>query len=62
MSIPRLHKKALVAVVGGIAAGILLSSVPAHEGEVLHTYHDPVGVATVCYGDTDPAMAVPGAV
>lgn len=53
-------KKSLAALVGTAAAFILLSTVPVHEGEVLSTYYDPVGIATVCYGDTDPAMAVPG--
>lgn len=56
-----LKKKTLGAVVGATAAALLLVVVPEHEGEVLTTYIDPVGVATVCYGDTDPAMAVPGA-
>lgn len=53
-------KKTLAGVVGLAAAGILYAFVPAHEGEALTTYLDPVGVATVCYGDTDPALAVPG--
>ncbi len=53
-------KKKLAAVVGGVsAAALLLVTVPRHEGEVLATYIDPVGVATVCYGDTDPNMAIP---
>lgn len=59
MSVSR--KKTLVGVVGAAAAALLLVVVPEHEGEALTTYVDPVGVATVCYGDTDPAMAVPGA-
>ncbi len=54
-------KKTLAGVVGAAAASLLLTLVPEHEGEVLTTYYDPVGIATVCYGDTDPAMAVPGA-
>jgi len=53
-------KKTLAGVVGAIAASLLYVIVPAHEGEVLTTYYDPVGIATVCYGDTDTAMAVPG--
>lgn len=53
-------KKTLAGVVGAVAAAILYTFVPAHEGEVLTTYYDPVGIATVCYGDTDTAMAVPG--
>lgn len=51
----------MAGVVGVVAAGMLLVTVPVHEGEVLTSYQDPVGVWTVCYGDTDPAMAVPGA-
>ncbi|MDR2075625.1 MAG: lysozyme [Desulfovibrio sp.] len=54
-------KKTLAAVVGAAAAAILLATVPEYEGEVLTTYIDPVGIATVCYGDTDPTMAFPGA-
>lgn len=54
-------KKTLAGVVGAVAAAILYTFVPAREGEVLTTYYDPVGIATVCYGDTDTAMAVPGA-
>ena len=53
-------KKTLVKVVGTAAAVILLTLVPTHEGEVLTSYQDPVGIWTVCYGDTDPAMAIPG--
>jgi lysozyme len=56
------RKKTLAGVAGATAAALLLVLVPRHEGEVLATYSDPVGIATVCYGDTDPAMAVPGAV
>ncbi len=52
---------ALAALVGAGAAAILFATVPAHEGEVLTTYLDPVGIATVCYGDTNPKMAIPGA-
>lgn len=54
-------KKSLAALVGAMAATLLFATVPVHEGEVLTTYYDPVGIATVCYGDTDPAMAIPGA-
>lgn len=59
--LPAKGKKGLVALVGAIAATLLLTSVPKHEGEALTTYYDPVGIATVCYGDTDPNMAIPGA-
>lgn len=53
-------KKTLAGVVGFAAAAILYAFVPVYEGEVLTTYYDPVGIATVCYGDTDRAMAIPG--
>jgi lysozyme len=59
--LPQFVGKRLAALVGAAAATLLLTFVPAHEGEVLTTYYDPVGIATVCYGDTDPALAVPGA-
>ncbi len=54
-------KKSLVGLLGAAAAALAVNMVSVHEGEVLVTYEDPVGIATVCYGDTDPAMAVPGA-
>lgn len=53
-------KKTLAGVVGAVAAAILFTIVPKYEGEALTTYYDPVGIATVCYGDTDPAMTIPG--
>jgi len=54
------QKKTLAGVVGVVAATLLFALVPKYEGEVLTTYYDPVGIATVCYGDTDPALAIPG--
>lgn len=36
-------------------------TVAEHEGEVLSTYQDIVGINTVCFGDTDLAFAIPGA-
>lgn len=56
-------KKLLAAILGGsvLAASLTMETVSLHEGEVLTTYYDPVGVATVCYGDTSPDMAIPGA-
>jgi Phage-related lysozyme (muraminidase) len=59
MSAQSVKKKSLAGLVGA-AAALLYVLVPAHEGEVLTTYKDPVGILTVCYGDTDPAMAIPG--
>lgn len=50
----------LISAVGLAAALYAVPLVGGHEGEVLTTYTDPVGVSTVCYGDTDPGMAIPG--
>lgn len=54
------QKKTLIGIVGAAAAALLFVMVPSYEGEVLTTYYDPVGIATVCYGDTAPDMAIPG--
>lgn len=58
-------KKTIVAVSVALgislgAAELLVTSVAEHEGEVLSTYQDVVGINTVCFGDTDPAFAIPG--
>jgi lysozyme len=50
----------LEAVVGKEAAALLFRTVPVHEGLSLTPYYCPAGVLTVCYGDTDPSMAVLG--
>ena len=55
------YKKTLAGVVGAAAAAILFVIVPSYEGEILTTYKDPAGIDTVCYGDTTPEMAIPGA-
>ena len=52
IAISKPGRKTLAGVVGVAAATILYVVVPAHEGEVLQGYLDPVGVATKCYGDT----------
>ncbi len=54
-------KKTLIGVVGAVCAALLMVTVPGYEGEILTTYKCPAGVDTVCYGETDPAYAVPGA-
>jgi lysozyme len=54
-------KKTLGGVVGLAAASLLCAVVMRWEGEALTTYKDPVGIDTVCYGETDPDYAVPGA-
>lgn len=38
----------------GLAAGLGL--VTANEGYQAYTYRDPVGIPTICFGDTTPAL------
>jgi lysozyme len=57
----KIDKKTLAGVVGIAAAALLITIVPDYEGEFLNTYKCPAGVDTVCYGETDPAFAKPGA-
>ena len=50
-------------VAGASAAGIIAATmafVQPHEGRVLRTYFDPVGVLTACDGNT--LVAIPGAI
>lgn len=58
-------KKTIISVAAALsvslgAAELLVATVAEHEGEVLTTYQDVVGINTVCFGDTDRAMAIPG--
>lgn len=58
-------KKTIVAVSVALgislgAAELLVVAVAEHEGEVRTTYQDVVGINTVCFGDTDPSMAITG--
>lgn len=60
------YKNAVIAVSVALgislgAAELLVTTVAEHEGEAPATYQDVVGINTVCFGDTDPAMAIPGA-
>lgn len=43
------------AALGGLAAGLGLAAqlIQPFEGERTHAYLDPVGIPTVCYGETD---------
>jgi lysozyme len=49
-------KAGLVGIVGAAAATLLLAIVPHHEGTVLRTYKDPVGILTSCNGHTGPEL------
>lgn len=47
--------------VGSLAAVLLaIPVVSLWEGERLETYIDPVGIPTVCYGETDTALTMRG--
>lgn len=51
------EKKTLIRVVGAATAALLLSIVPAFEGEVLVARPDPIGIITACNGDTKDVYA-----
>lgn len=54
-------KTASKAGIGSLAAVLLAVPVVAlYEGEMLTTYADPVGIPTVCYGETDKALTMRG--
>lgn len=50
-------RRGLLAVVGAVAATLLLAFTPAQEGRVLKTYRDIGGVLTYCDGATENAQA-----
>ncbi|AIP65239.1 lysozyme [Burkholderia thailandensis] len=50
-------KKTLIGLVGAATAALLLSIVPAFEGEVLVARPDPIGIVTACHGDTKDVRA-----
>lgn len=37
---------------GGIVLGVVLALIGGFEGLSLTAYHDPVGIPTICYGET----------
>lgn len=51
-----MSNKALIAKIGAAAAALAVSTVAFYEGKVNHTYVDPVGVLTSCYGHTGPGL------
>ncbi|VBN63776.1 lysozyme [Burkholderia pseudomallei] len=51
------EKKTLIGLVGAATAALLLSIVPAFEGEVLVARPDPIGIITACNGDTKDVYA-----
>lgn len=53
MSKEVIKDKRLISLVGIVAATLLYSSIPKHEGVVLKGYLDPVGIPTKCMGDTN---------
>jgi lysozyme len=52
-----LARRGLAAIVGTVAAAVLLAFTPAQEGMVLKTYRDIGGVLTYCDGATEHAQA-----
>lgn len=48
----------LAACVGAGCAALLIAFVPTHEGTVLKTYRDPIGIVTACTGHTGPELAM----
>jgi lysozyme len=50
-------RRGLLAVVGAVAATVLLAFTPVQEGRVLKTYRDIGGVLTYCDGATENAQA-----
>lgn len=55
--IKKLPRRGLPAIVGAVAAAILLAFTPVQEGRVLKTYRDIGGVLTYCDGATENAQA-----
>jgi len=53
----KMRRRGLLAVVGAVAATVLLAFTPAQEGRVLKTYRDIGGVLTYCDGATENAQA-----
>lgn len=53
--------KTLAAIIGTVAAATLITFTGTFEGLRTETYRDPVGVKTVCYGETNPELAYDGA-
>ena len=47
-------RQKLATQIGAGAAALAAAVVMQHEGLRLHTYRDPVGVLTACYGHTSP--------
>jgi lysozyme len=52
----KVPRRGLLAVVGAVAATVLLAFTPVQEGRVLKTYRDIGGVLTYCDGATENAL------
>ncbi len=46
----------LAAKVGAGVAGLAVAFIATHEGTVLRTYRDPIGIITACVGHVDPSL------
>ena len=53
----KMPRRGLLAIVGAVAATVLLAFTPMQEGRVLKTYRDIGGVLTYCDGATENAQA-----
>lgn len=50
------YKQKLIAAIGAAAAVVVVPFVATHEGTVLLTYRDPIGIVTACTGHTGPEL------
>ena len=49
-------KAKLAAKIGAGAAAVVAAFVATHEGTILRTYRDPIGIITACTGHVDPTL------
>lgn len=50
------NKAKLIAAIGAATAALVVPLVAQHEGTVLRTYRDPIGIVTACTGHTGPEL------
>lgn len=51
-----MSKARLIAKVGAVVAAGVATFVATHEGTILRSYRDPVGIVTSCTGHTEPGL------
>lgn len=52
------YKQKLIAAIGAAAAALVAPLVAKHEGTVLRTYRDPIGIVTACTGHTGQELKI----